>query len=195
MEKVRDVIIVGVGGQGIILASQILAQAAVLSGFDVKVAETHGMAQRGGSVITHVRLGQQVFSPTVQEGSCQCLLGFEMLETARSLSLLAPDGIIITSTQKLHPLSVASGQATYPDNLEEVLGKRNALLIPALDSCKELGNPRVVNLVMLGALSVFMEIEPEAWQKCICNCVPERFLEVNQKAFTIGQRYALERRS
>jgi indolepyruvate ferredoxin oxidoreductase beta subunit len=195
MEKIRDIVIVGVGGQGIILASQILGQAAMSAGFDVKVAETHGMAQRGGSVVTHVRLGQEVFSPTVELGSGQCLLGFELLETARSLPFVKPGGLIISNTQKMPPLSVAAGNAIYPTDLEERLEEHNALLIPALDLAQELGNPRVVNLIMLGALSVFMEIDDSCWQKSILGCIPERLCKINQEAFALGQRFAQGRRS
>lgn len=189
----HNIIIVGVGGQGIMLASEILAQAAALSNLDVKVAETHGMAQRGGSVITHVRLGQKVYSPLVEVGNADYLLAFELLEAARYMSWVKPGGKLIVSTQKLPPVTVTSGRQQYPANLFELLSEQGDDFIPIEvgDICARLGNPRVANLVMLGALSVFLDIPGDAWQQSMARSIPDRLLDVNQKAFEAGSKAGL----
>lgn len=193
MNKVYNIIIVGVGGQGILLASEILAQAAALSNLDVKVAETHGMAQRGGSVVTHVRLGKRVYSPLVEDGHADYLLAFELLEAARHMNVVKPGGKLIVSTQKLPPITVTSGGQAYPSNLYELLSRRGGDFVPieAGEISTRLGNPRVANLVMLGALSAYLDIPGEAWQQSITGSIPTGLLDINQKAFQAGYEASL----
>ncbi|MBQ7151193.1 MAG: indolepyruvate oxidoreductase subunit beta [Synergistaceae bacterium] len=186
----KNIMIVGVGGQGSVLASKILGHLLTVQGFDVKVSEVHGMSQRGGSVVTYVRYGDKVFSPVIDKGQADFIVSFEILEAARWLEYLKLDGQIVTSTQQLDPMPVLTGAMTYPENLLEKI-KATGLKVDALD-CVELaekaGNTKAVNLVLLGRLShYFEEIKSEAWQEAIEFCVPKKFLELNKKAFELGR--------
>ena len=187
---VKNIMIVGVGGQGSVLASKILGYLFMSQGFDVKVSEVHGMSQRGGSVVTYVRYGEKVYSPIIDKGEADFIVSFEILETARWLEYLKSTGQIVTSTQQIDPMPVLTGAMNYPENLLEKI-KATGLKIDALDCLKlaeEAGSSKAVNLVLLGRLSrYFPDIKEEAWQEAINFCVPPKFLELNKKAFELGK--------
>lgn len=187
--ETKNIIIVGVGGQGSLLASKILGHLLLSQGYDVKVSEVHGMSQRGGSVITYVRFGDKVFSPVVDFGEADFIVSFEILETARWLSYLKPDGQIVTNTQQIDPMPVITGAATYPENLVEKM-KSKGLKVDAmncLELAKKAGSQKAVNIVLLGRLSHYFDITEEAWQKSLEANVPPKFLELNKKAFELGK--------
>ncbi|RKZ20369.1 indolepyruvate oxidoreductase subunit beta [bacterium] len=185
----KSIVICGVGGQGILVASDILSLAAMYSGFDAKKSEVHGMSQRGGDVISTVRYGEKVYSPLIGEGMADIILGFEKLEVLRNLSLLKPDGKVIVTDTRLDPLPVACGLDEYPD---DVIGwiKKNVSDVHVVDAVKvavELGNIRVTNVVMLGALSGHIpEIKKEAWEQAIRERVPQKYVDLNLTAFERG---------
>ena len=186
-KPVFDLVIVGVGGQGTLLASKILGHIALEEGCDVKVSEVHGMAQRGGSVITHVRVGERVHAPLVSMGSADYLLAFEELEAARAISFLKPGGCLITSSQRIPPMPVITGAAKYPE--EPLCASEDVCRVKKLDAltmAEKCGSFRAVNLVLLGALSRQLPWEKEVWHKAIEACVPPKTLEVNLKAFDMG---------
>ncbi len=188
MEKVKSVIIVGVGGQGTLLASRLLGAAMVSEGFDVKVSEVHGMSQRGGSVITYVKYGEKVYSPVINEGEADVVLAFEQLEAARFLPYLKIGGSIIVNTQKIDPMPVVTGVASYP---QEILSKLegmgvNLLAVDALSLANEAGSQKAVNVVLIGAMAGKLNISKEVWIKAIEETVPAKFLEMNKKAFELG---------
>ncbi len=186
---VTNILLVGVGGQGILLASEILAESAMLAGFDVKKSEIHGMSQRGGSVVSHVRYGREVFSPTVPEGEGDILFGFELLETARYLSLMKPGGKVIANDLKIQPPAVLSGQIAYPDNLQEIIRSRvpDFLLVDGQNLAIQAGNPRAANTVLLGAVSRSLHIAEEYWFAALEKMVPAKALDVNLRAFRMGR--------
>ena len=186
----RNIMIVGVGGQGSVLASKLLGHLLTAQGFDVKVSEVHGMSQRGGSVVTYVKYGDKVYSPVVEKGEADFIVSFEILETARWIEYLKPEGQIVTSTQQIDPMPVLTGAMSYPENLLEKI-KATGLKVDALDCLKlaeEAGSSKAVNLVLLGRLSrYFNDIKPESWLEAIEACVPPKFLELNKKAFELGK--------
>ena len=186
----KNIMIVGVGGQGSVLASKLLGHLLTTQNFDVKVSEVHGMSQRGGSVVTYVKYGDKVYSPVVEKGEADFIVSFEILETTRWLEYLKPDGQIVTSTQQIDPMPVLTGAMTYPENLLEKI-QATGVKVDALDCLKlaeEAGSSKAVNLVLLGRLShYFNDIKPEAWQEAIEACVPPKFLELNKKAFELGK--------
>ena len=187
--KTKNIIIVGVGGQGSLLASKILGHLLLSAGYDVKVSEVHGMSQRGGSVITYVRFGDKVYSPFVDKGEADYIVSFEILETARWLPYLKSDGQIVTNTQQIDPMPVITGAATYPENLVEKI-KDKGIKIDAMDCltlAKQAGSPKAVNIVLLGRLSHYFDIDETAWQKSLEANVPSKFLELNKKAFELGK--------
>jgi len=192
--KTGDVgfMLAGVGGQGILLASNVLADVGVKAGLDVKKAEVHGMAQRGGSVSSHLRWGEKLHSPLIGRGEADYLITFEKLESLRYIDMLRPGGTVIVSDLRISPLSVSSGNDVYPDD-EEVRSIINEVtddlhLIPSLRLAKEAGNVRAHNIVMIGALSNFVgQIPLQAWLEVIAERVPERFVEVNRRAFQMGR--------
>ena len=189
--ETKNIIIVGVGGQGSLLASKILGDLLLRQGYDVKVSEVHGMSQRGGSVITYVRFGDHVYSPVVDEGEADYIVSFEILETARWLSYLKPGGQIVTNTQEIDPMPVITGAAEYPENLVEKI-KAEGVKIDAMDClslAREAGSPKAVNIVLLGSLSHYFDISDEAWQEVLAANVPQKFLEINKKAFELGKTY------
>jgi len=192
--KKIDVLITGVGGQGTVLASDALGDVAVASGYDVKKADVLGMAQRGGSVVSHVRLGRNVHSPLVKKGGVDFLLAFEKLEAARWWQHLRRGAVAIVNDHAVPPLSVTSGADAYPAD-GAVLGllrrrTRRVHLVNAGDIASELGNPRVLNVVMLGLLSPFLPISEEQWRRALTERVPARFLELNLRAFARGREEA-----
>ncbi len=183
-----SVIIAGVGGQGIILASRVLSVAALKSGYRVKVSETHGMAQRGGSVITHLRYGSSVYSPLISAGQADYLIGFEKLEAVRCLPLIKEDGLLIISDQEIPPLPVLLGRLPYPELTGDSLrGSAPRLqFVPALTYARQLGESRTVNMVLLGCLARHLQIASECWQRAIDECVRPQYQELDRQAFSTG---------
>ena len=186
----KNLMIVGVGGQGSLLASKLLGQIFLARGFDVKVSEVHGMSQRGGSVVTYVRAGESVASPVIDEGEADFIVSFELLEAARWLPYLKEGGQIITNTQQIDPMPVITGAASYPTDLLTKMEKAGAKVdaLDALALAEEAGNAKATNLVLLGRLSRYLDIPDEAWEEAIRTVVPERFRELNLKAFTFGKQ-------
>lgn len=183
-----NIVICGVGGQGIILASDVLCQAAFLEGFDVKKSEVHGMAQRGGSVITHVRFGKKIYSPLIEEGTSDFVLAFEKLEALRYLNYLKGSGRIIVDNREISPMSVLVGQADYPANIDRELEKSGKTdFVDATTVALELGNIRVVNIILLGVLSKYLDFREESWEESIRKNIKEKFVELNITAFNKGQ--------
>lgn len=189
MNETKSIMIVGVGGQGTLLASRILGHAIVSQGFDVKVSEVHGMSQRGGSVVTYVRYGDRVDSPIVDEGQADVILSFEKLEAARYLNYLKKGGALITNIQEIDPMPVITGAAVYPEKIIEKIRAQGVKLI-ALDALKlanEAGSVKAINVALLGVLSRHMPFDESVWEEAISACVPPKFLEVNQRAFALGR--------
>lgn len=186
--ETKNIMIVGVGGQGTLLASKLLGKLLLTKGYDVKVSEVHGMSQRGGSVVTYVRYGDKVYSPVIDEGEADFVLSFELLEAARNAKFLKSNGILLTNTQKINPMPVITGNAEYPENLEEKLGKIVKIdAIDALSLAEKAGSTKAVNLVLLGRLSTYFDFTPEEWEKAIEEGVPAKFIELNKKAFRLGR--------
>ena len=189
MDKI-NIMITGVGGQGSLLASRILGDVALSSGYDVKVSEVHGMAQRGGSVVTYVRCSKTgpVASPVICKGEADYLLSFEQLEAARWLSFLKIDGKLVTSVQKILPMPVITGAAKYPDNVLDTIKEKGISMtaVDALSLAKEAGNEKAANVVLIGVLAKQMTFEKEAFINAIEKCVPPKFKELNLKAFELG---------
>lgn len=185
---VKSVIIVGVGGQGTLLASRILGFAMMKQGYDVKVSEVHGMSQRGGSVITYVRYGDKVYSPVIETGEADLILSFEQLEAARYLPFLKTGGTVVVNTQKIDPMPVITGNSQYPEGLlEKIEGKDvKVLAVDALALAEQAGSSKAVNVVLIGAMAKKMEVEKDAWMDALENCVPPKFIEMNKKAFELG---------
>ncbi len=186
--KTKSIMIVGVGGQGTLLASRLLGAALLSENYDVKVSEVHGMSQRGGSVVTYVKYGEQVASPIIQKGQADLILAFEQLEAARWLPYLKTDGTIIANTQQIDPMPVVIGTAQYPDGVLDAICKTGAHLteIDALSLAVKAGSPKAVNVVLIGVMASHMDIAYDVWTKAIRETVPEKFLEMNLKAFEYG---------
>lgn len=186
----KNIMIVGVGGQGTLLASKMLGYVLLQQGYDVKVSEVHGMSQRGGSVVTYVRYGKKVYSPVIDKGEADVIISFEKLETARWLEFLKKDGTIITNTQEVEPMPVITGAAAYPENLIEKMQAAGAK-VDAKDFlliAQEAGSAKAVNIALMGRLSTyFPEISDEQWQDAIEKIVPPKFLDLNRKAFEAGR--------
>lgn len=185
----KNIMIVGVGGQGSLLASKMLGRLLLTQGYDVKVSEVHGMSQRGGSVVTYVRYGEHVYSPIIDQGEADMIISFEQLEAARWLSYLKEGGKIVTSTQQIDPMPVITGAAQYPDHLIEKMQAANADVdaIDALRLAEKAGSSKAVNIVLMGRVSRYFDFPLEAWQQALVECVPPKFLELNQKAFAMGR--------
>lgn len=188
MLKPINILMVGVGGQGTILASRVLASAARAVGYDVKVSEIHGMAQRGGSVVTQVRLGEKVYSPHISEGEADYIVAFEQLEALRWLIYLKPEGTIYINDQQIYPMPVLAGMADYPEKIIQLIKERvkNVVVLEAYRHALESGSEKAVNVVMLGALAPKLQIEEAHWRKAIADNAPARFLEINNTAFDAG---------
>ena len=183
----KNIMIVGVGGQGTLLASRILGNVAISEGFDVKVSEVHGMSQRGGSVVTYVKYGEKVYSPIIDQGDADIILAFELLEAYRSLPYLKKGGKIIVNAQEIDPMPVITGAMEYPENIADKLSaKANTTVVDALSAAKEAGNIKAVNVVLIGVLAKTMDIPYEKWVETIKTTVPPKFLDINLKAFEMG---------
>ncbi|MBQ9066648.1 MAG: indolepyruvate oxidoreductase subunit beta [Clostridia bacterium] len=184
----RSILIVGVGGQGTLLASRLLGRTLLARGYDVKISEVHGMSQRGGSVVTYVRYGDAVASPIVEKGEADIILSFEELEAARWLPYLKKGGKIVVNTQCMDPMPVINGTATYPDHLLDKLAAKGVELQPvdALRMALEAGSPKAVNVALLGVVAQNTDIEKEIWEETIRTTVPPKFVDLNLKAFDLG---------
>ncbi len=186
--EVTSIMIVGVGGQGTLLASRILGNVAIKKGYDVKVSEVHGMSQRGGSVVTYVKYGNEVYSPIIDKGEADIVLAFEELEAYRALPYAKIDGTMIVNTQTMDPMPVITGVAKYPDRILEKLESKKIKLVSVdgVSMAKEAGNIKAVNVVLIGILASKMNIEYQTWIDVIKETVPSKFLDVNLKAFELG---------
>ena len=186
--QTKNIMIVGVGGQGSLLASKLLGKLLLTKGYDIKVSEVHGMSQRGGSVVTYVRFGDKVYSPIIDCGEADFIVSFELLEAARYTEYLRPEGRIITNTQKINPMPVIIGAATYPEALVEKMEAAGISIdaIDALSLAEKAGSAKAVNLVLLGRLSKYFDFSEEEWMEAIEKSVPAKFLELNKTAFLLG---------
>ena len=182
-----NVMIVGVGGQGTLLASRILGNIVIDLGYDVKVSEVHGMSQRGGSVVTYVKYGEKIYSPIIDKGEADVILAFEMLEAYRALPYLNKSGKIISNTQQINPMPVITGAAKYPENIDKKLENvAKCEFVDALDLAKKAGNIKAVNVVLIGVFAKESGISYDKWIEVIKKTVPAKLLEVNLKAFELG---------
>ena len=183
----KNIMIVGVGGQGTLLASRILGNAFISEGYDVKVSEVHGMSQRGGSVVTYVKYGDKVYSPIVDKGTAELILAFELLEAYRALPYLKKGGKIIVNTQKIDPMPVITGATTYPADIESKLSAvADTVTVDALALAEKAGNIKSVNVVLIGIVAKNTDITYDKWVEVIKTTVPPKFLDVNLKAFDLG---------
>lgn len=189
MKTSGNILFSGVGGQGILLASELTAYAQLAAGFDVKKSEVHGMAQRGGSVEAHLRYGEKVYSPLIDPGTADILVAFEILEAARYLPYLHKDSAVIVNTQKILPPSVALGKAQYPDTILDELRARhiNVVAIDAFAVAQQMGELRTANVIMVGAMSNFLAVDPAVFLQAIDSAVKKPFRDMNKKAFAAGR--------
>ena len=187
--KTTNIMIVGVGGQGSLLASKLLGNLLVDEGYDVKVSEVHGMSQRGGSVVTYVRFGDKVYSPIIDKGEADFIVAFEKIEAARYAEYLKEDGKIIVNTQEIDPMPVITGAAEYPTNALEMLEEADieVISLDALSSATEAGSAKAVNILLMGRLSRYMSISEEKWINAIKKSVAPKFIDMNIKAFKLGR--------
>ena len=185
----KNVIFAGVGGQGVILASKVLMEAAKNKGFDVKESEVHGMAQRGGSVDCHIRFGNEVYSPLIPRGRADYIVSLELLETMRKLDYLNKNSVLIVNREQINPAPVEIGAMKYPEDIEDWLKKNfaNTVVVDTAEALKEVGTKKAVNIVMLGCLSKYLDFEMKEWEDAIKANVKEGFVEQNLKAFTLGR--------
>ena len=187
--KTQNIMIVGVGGQGSLLASKLLGRLLLTRGYDIKVSEVHGMSQRGGSVVTYVRYGDKVYSPVIDKGQADCIVSFELLEAARWTEYLKPGGKIIVNTQQINPMPVIIGAAQYPENLVEKM-QAAGIDVDAFDAltlAEQAGSPKAVNIVLMGHLSRNFDFTEEEWLTALEQSVAPKFLEMNKKAFALGR--------
>ncbi len=183
----KNIMIVGVGGQGTLLTSRILGGITIHAGYDVKLSEVHGMAQRGGSVVTFVRYGENVAEPIVEEGQADVIIAFERLEALRYAHFLKKSGVLIVNNQRIDPMPVVIGAAQYPENILENLAKEHKLLVvDAMEEAKKIGNPKVFNIIVLGVAAAHMDFSKEEWLEVIEKTVPPKTIEINKKAFEVG---------
>lgn len=191
MADTKNIMIVGVGGQGTLLTSRILGGITVAAGYDVKLSEVHGMAQRGGSVVTHVRYGKEVAEPIVEEGQADVLIAFERLEALRYAHFLKKDGVIIVNDQRIDPMPVVTGVAKYPENIIEELSKEHKVIsIDAQEEALKMGNSRVFNVIILGVAAKHMDFPKEQWIEVVKNTVPPKTVDINVAAFERGYKIA-----
>ncbi len=192
MAETKGIMIVGVGGQGTLLASRILGHVLIGQGYDVKMSEVHGMSQRGGSVVTYVKFGDKVYSPLVDQGEADYIIAFERLEAARWISYLKDGGTMMINDRRISPMPVITGAMEYPADIVEKLRAKGAKVIAcdALSMANEVGNAKSVNVVMIGILSALTEFSEDIWQEALTECVKPKFLELNKKAFSLGREYA-----
>lgn len=188
--RINNIYLAGVGGQGTLLASEILSEVLMSAGHDVKKSEVHGMSQRGGSVTSHVRYGKRVFSPLIPEGEADVLFGFELLETYRFLPMLRPGGTVVVNDLQIIPAPVAMGAERYPEAIPEKIRAvcPEAVIINGLELAQQAGNVRTVNTVLLGALSLRMDLDESLWLAALHKMVPEKFLNENLEAFKLGRQ-------
>lgn len=186
---VKNIMIVGVGGQGTLLTSRILGAAAIREGYDVKVSEVHGMSQRGGSVVTYVRFGEKVYSPVIGKGEADVLLAFEPLEAARALSHLKKGGVLVTNTQKVNPMPVIAGSMQYPVDIEDKIKELGVDIraFNALRLAEDAGNSKALNVVLVGYLATLGIFSEETLLESLKECVPQKLLDINLKAFELGK--------
>ena len=185
--ETKNIMIVGVGGQGTLLTSRILGGITRAAGYDVKISEVHGMAQRGGSVVTYVRYGEKVAEPIVEEGQADLLIAFEKLEAKRYAHFLKKDGVLVVNEQRIDPITVVTGVAAYPEGIVEELEKEYTVYkINAMDEALKLGNSKVFNIIVLGMAAKHMDFSKEDWLKVIEKTVPPKTVEINKKAFLLG---------
>ena len=187
--KTQNIMIVGVGGQGSLLASKLLGRMLLQKGYDIKVSEVHGMSQRGGSVVTYVRFGDKVYSPVIDKGEADYIVSFELLEAARWTEYLKPGGKIVVNTQRINPMPVITGAAEYPQELEREM-KAAGLEVDAFDAlalAEQAGSSKAVNIVLMGHLSRYFDFTEEEWMDAIEKSVPAKFLELNKTAFRLGR--------
>ncbi len=183
----KNIMIVGVGGQGTLLTSRVLGGIIQAGGYDVKLSEVHGMAQRGGSVVTFVRYGDKVYEPIVEEGQADVLIAFEKLEAMRYAHFLKKDGVLIVNDQQMDPMTVVTGVAQYPEHILETLSESHKVVsIDAMAEAKKLGNARVFNTIIIGVAAKSMDFSEKEWLDVIANVVPPKTVEINQKAFKVG---------
>ncbi len=189
--ETKSIMIVGVGGQGSLLASRLLGNVLLAQGYDVKVSEVHGMSQRGGSVVTYVRYGEKVYSPVIEKGEADAVISFELLEASRCLPYLKKGGKLITSTQQIDPMPVITGAMEYPENLVEKLESAgvDVTTVDALSLAEQAGTSKASNVVLMGVLASKMDFPDELWQNALEQCVPPKFLELNKKAFALGRDF------
>ena len=191
MAETKNIMIVGVGGQGTLLTSRILGGITVEAGYDVKLSEVHGMAQRGGSVVTYVRYGEKVAEPIVEEGQADVLIAFERLEALRYAHFLKKDGVIIVNDQRIDPMPVVTGVAKYPDGIIEKLSKKYRVVpVDAMDEAIKMGNSRVFNVIILGIAAKNMDFPKEQWIEVIKKTVPPKTIDINVAAFEKGYELA-----
>lgn len=191
MAETKNIMIVGVGGQGTLLTSRILGGITVEAGYDVKLSEVHGMAQRGGSVVTYVRYGEKVAEPIVEEGQADVLIAFERLEALRYAHFLKKDGVIIVNDQRIDPMPVVTGVAKYPDGIIEKLSKKYRVVsVDAMDEAIKMGNSRVFNVIILGIAAKNMDFPKEQWIEVIKKIVPAKTIDINVAAFEKGYELA-----
>lgn len=190
MGAIGNILFSGVGGQGILLASEITAYALLSAGYDAKKSEVHGMAQRGGSVTAQLRYGEKVYSPLIEPGKADILVSFEMMEAARYLPYLHKESKVIVNTQQIKPPSVAMGQVAYPLDVLDAITTQGiqVVTVAAFDIARDVGEVKVANVVMVGAMSNFLPMAAEVYEEIINTRVPERFREVNMKAFRAGRQ-------
>lgn len=186
---VKNIMIVGVGGQGTLLTSRILGAAAIREGYDVKVSEVHGMSQRGGSVVTYVRFGEKVYSPVIGKGEADVLLAFEPLEAARALSHLKKGGVLVTNTQKVNPMPVIAGSMQYPADIADKIKELGVDIraFNALRLAEDAGNSKALNVVLVGYLATLGIFSEETLLESLKECVPQKLLDINLKAFELGK--------
>ncbi len=191
--KKQDLLMAGVGGQGIILAGDVLGDVALTAGYDVKKTDTLGMAQRGGSVVSHIRIAKQVYAPLIKEGGADMLVAFEKLEAARWAHFIRQGGLVIVNDQAMPPLAMSLGAGRYPsdEEVKDILkryGASRILLVAGTDKVKELGDIRTLNIFMLGCVSTFLPIDVSVWRDCIIKRLPEKILKINMTAFELGRK-------
>ncbi|HIY52511.1 MAG TPA: indolepyruvate oxidoreductase subunit beta [Candidatus Agathobaculum merdavium] len=187
--ETKNIMIVGVGGQGSLLASKLLGRLLLTRGYDIKVSEVHGMSQRGGSVVTYVRFGDKVYSPVIDKGEADFIVSFELLEAARWTEYLKKGGKVVVNTQKINPMPVITGAAAYPENLVEKMQAAGVDVdaFDALGLAEQAGSSKAVNIVLMGHLSNYFDFSEEEWLTALEQSVPAKFLELNRRAFQLGR--------
>lgn len=190
MSNCMSILLVGVGGQGTILAAKVLSQVALEQGLEVKMSEVHGMSQRGGSVVTYVKFGEEVYSPLVEPGEADFIVAFEKLEAMRWAHYLKPNGVLVTNQQEISPMPVITGAAKYPEGIiEQIQAKGHKVIsVNALEIAETCGSPKATNIVLMGVLAKQTDIGQETWLRAVERKVPAKFLDLNHKAFLTGYR-------